>query len=290
MSLYIAKQDGGVASCGNMPACSGLLLATTPENCRITSSPGAPDTRIPSIGGASGVARAAFMMQTPAGEPGVPLWNAGDWTIRLHSIPGGFSGWLLQSIHICRVSVACAVVTTIGSVSGLGITLSHVVEEIDTVVVPGVSHTGDPTDTIYIVCGCSKGVFGAIPHSFLCDQFIDTPIQVGAEVPADGDAYGVFPSIGGEACPYFFDDTYGLLYMPSVSAMEALEADVAAAGARAELEAAAPSQELAGAAPLADVAETAPTSESAPAAPESAPEAPGHELEAGGVAPKAEGP
>ncbi len=180
MALYLPTQELGAAPCGNISACSGLPLGSVNVNCSMQmAAPGGPKDV---VGGYSGfpIERTLFCAQTILGEPGVAFWAAGDWTIRLHVITGTQSGMSWTSVYVCRVDALCTSIVTIASAVGSQLLTP---ETVYAVTIPGISHLGDPTDSIYVVFGFKKAAAAANRNvAVRCDQVLDTPILL--PVPA----------------------------------------------------------------------------------------------------------
>lgn len=179
MTLYSATQGASSAACGILAACSGLSLAISPASSEMRATPEAPADLAVSLSGTA--TRAAVMFQSKAGEPGVATWDAGTWKVRLRSI-SGFT-FILEGVYICRMSAACALVGTVASATGLGVTMlgTDAVYQVD--VVQGAPNVGVASDTVYVVLAMRKVGAGPQAHTFRFDQLVETPIVLPDPAP-----------------------------------------------------------------------------------------------------------
>lgn len=170
---YSATMMADAAPCGAMVACSGFPLALNPHACKILAAGGAPGASLVRCVG-DNLTYAAVMYQSGLGDVGQAIWQAGSWTIRLH-VTVGESSYRWRNIAICRVNLACGVVTTIATFLGQPIATLTAGSYTQVVVAPADS-VGDPSDMIYIVLGIRKTSPGVGAIQVTCDQLIETPI------------------------------------------------------------------------------------------------------------------
>ena len=177
MAMIFTQTDSPGSACvGNteMVACSGLTagfpVGYTAINCTVggTAGTGVDD---PTVASSATAAEVALKLDVPAGTS----WDAGDYTVRMNVTTANMN-LTISSIYLCRVDSACTNQATIGSATGLSISLAStgVVSQ----VVTGSAQTPSVGDFILIVLGLTNGAMSSQQVVFTQDQNIDTPLSV----------------------------------------------------------------------------------------------------------------
>lgn len=101
-------------------------------------------------------------------------WDSGTWTVRLNVTTSNMNvSW--ESVHICRVTSGCSNVSSLGSASGLGISLGGT--GVVSANVSGSAATPDAGDKIIIILGLSNAntmsaqSFGWTPSEIITSPF-----------------------------------------------------------------------------------------------------------------------
>lgn len=182
MALILTQTDT-VAPCGTILACTSPAdgLAVTPQ-ARKAEDGGSAGSGELSVTINKGDIQAGVMFESPA--VGQTTWQSGTYTVRIN-ITTSVADLLLTEVHVCRVNSSCVNQATVGSTTGLSISIGST--GVKTVEVTGAQQSASGTDRIYIVLifqqtSHANGVFGFTP-----DQDIDTPIEEATEFVYDGD-------------------------------------------------------------------------------------------------------
>jgi hypothetical protein len=145
----VFTQGSTVADAGEILACSGGELATTPRSIEISfrsipvsSTPQTVEQTAPAKG-VRGV-----MMQTKDGEPGLSTWPESDWEIELN-VSTANPDWVWVGARICRLASDDTVRARIGEVVGQRQNLRSVATY--TMTVHANESLGAATDTAYAV-------------------------------------------------------------------------------------------------------------------------------------------
>lgn len=162
-------QTGNAAGCGSIAACSGATVCGSPVPR--TAAFGGSSGGALSTGGAdwdAGVTRAFWFVEIiPDANTN---WAAGTWTVRLNVTTAVAA--TLTAIYICRISSVCANLATIGSATGLSISLNAT--GVKTQTVSGAAQTPGAGDHVYIVFVGSSAAMNAVV-GITSDQDIDSP-------------------------------------------------------------------------------------------------------------------
>lgn len=189
MSIILVQTDA-VAPCGTILACTSPAdgLATTPQ-ARKAEKDGSPGSSELIVTINKNDIQAGVMFESPA--VGRTTWQSGTWTVRLN-ITTSTTNLNLIEVHICRLSSGCSSLATVGSTTGLAISMGTT--GVKTIEVTGAEQSAGATDRIYIVF-----IFHAVNHTnptpgFTPDQNIDTPILTykveGVSKDKDGNILG----------------------------------------------------------------------------------------------------
>jgi hypothetical protein len=109
-------------------------------------------------------------------------WDAGTWTVRLNVTASNMNlTWDL--VYICRVDSSCVNQATIGSTTGLAISLSTI--GVKTATVSGAAQTPTAGDLVQVILGFDNGSMNAQTFDVLSDQLIDSPFNDAPQLPGD---------------------------------------------------------------------------------------------------------
>jgi len=168
------QQTDNVSDCGTAAFCSGGTTAGTStaeleENGTIGTTTLTPGS-IPASS-----SRISIFLQSIAGQPNTTIWHDGDWVVRINVTTGDMD-LRLDEVHICRIDgTGCTNIATVGSATGLDITLQT--NGVKTVTVPGsFQSAGLGDDFVIIVIVRNVNSMFARGFSWDNDQIIDTPI------------------------------------------------------------------------------------------------------------------
>lgn len=189
MSIILTQTDT-IAPCGTILACTSPTdgLATTPQARKAESGGSAGSGELSVTINKSDI-QAGVMFESPA--VGRTTWQSGTWTVRLN-VTTAVSELNLIEVHVCRVNSSCGSLATVGSNTGLGISMSTT--GVKTIEITGSEQSASDTDRIYIVF-----IFQAVNHTnptfgFTPNQNIDTPILTykleGVSKDKDGNVLG----------------------------------------------------------------------------------------------------
>src|SRR5438309_5675605 len=101
-------------------------------------------------------------------------WLGGTWTIRLN-INTANANVTWTNVDICRVSSGCVSQATIGSASGLGISLGST--GVKTTTVTGSAETPSANDKVWILLGFTNSAASAQNTGIIDDQLIGSPFM-----------------------------------------------------------------------------------------------------------------
>ncbi len=170
--IYI--ETDATADCGAMAACSGATVSPSTV-AREAAVGGKRGSGSPAISHPALLARASVMFQSPANQPGLEIWPAGLWTVRLNHSAVSLTDVTWEELYVCRVNNACGTVESVASATGLGIDV-NTAPRIYTQAVQGKQSKGSVDDTFYIVVVFRN--VNASPRTYVWkpDQNIDTPL------------------------------------------------------------------------------------------------------------------
>jgi len=177
MALILTQTDT-VAPCGTILACTSPEdgLAVTPQ-ARKAEGGGSAGSGELSVEIYKAAIQAGVMFESPA--VGETTWDSGTYTVRLN-VTTAVADLNLIEVHVCRVNSSCASQATVGSTTGLSISMGTTgVKQVD---VTGAQQSAVSTDRIYIVLIFQQTSHANATFGFTPDQDIDTPI-----VPAGQD-------------------------------------------------------------------------------------------------------
>lgn len=155
--------------------CSGGASSAN-DIARTAVDGGTAGTGTPSvIATASGVSEALLNFEiTPAGGTS---WDAGTWTVRLNVTTANMNVTLV-AIWICRVDSSGVNQATIGSATGLSISVGTTGVKSQTVT--GSAQTPAAGDMVEVVFLFSNGAMSSSSLNIKPDQNIDSPFTAGA--------------------------------------------------------------------------------------------------------------
>ncbi len=109
--------------------------------------------------------------------PSANTWQAGTYAVRMNLTTGSlFMGCTISAVYVCRFNSACSSQETVGSSTGLSVSVDSGNEGVKTINVTGSAVAALLTDKVYIVVLFTKtGSLNGAP-GFTPDQNIDTPI------------------------------------------------------------------------------------------------------------------
>lgn len=173
MSRIFAQTDVA-AGCGEMVACSGAILGinTMPRECLEGGTYGTTGVNVSVPGSSSN--RAGIMFQSPVGVPGKANWEAGDWVVRINHTGNVLAGVTWEAVYICRINSACGTVSTVGSLTGIGQSVTGL--GVYTRTVSGGASSGTASDMFYVVCVFDNSNSSTRTLVWTPNQDIDTPI------------------------------------------------------------------------------------------------------------------
>jgi hypothetical protein len=99
-------------------------------------------------------------------------WDGGTWTVRVNVTTANMN-LSITAIYICRVDSGCANQATIGSATGLSISLSSTGVKSQTVT--GSAQTPGVGDKVVVLIGIANGAMSTQSVVFTNDQNIDSP-------------------------------------------------------------------------------------------------------------------
>lgn len=175
-TALVFTQTSTAPSCAMDPFCSGGTNAgDSGFNVRSLCVVGATPSETPQtfIIPASGTNQIGVQLELVPDTDAGTAWNAGTWTVRLNngtSEPD--STW--DSVHICRVNSACTNQETVGSTTGLGISLGST--GVKTATVAGAAQSPATGDKIQIICIFSTVSGNNDFPNVIPNQDIDTPL------------------------------------------------------------------------------------------------------------------
>lgn len=123
-------------------------------------------------GEASNLVLFAYECEIPADAS----WDAGDWTVRFNITTSNMN-LTVTEIYVCRVNSSCTNQATIGSETGLSISLGTTGVKTQ-VVSPGAAQTPSVGDKVLVVLIASNGAMTSQSCGITSDQNIDSPFTV----------------------------------------------------------------------------------------------------------------
>jgi hypothetical protein len=185
----ISYQETDTTSvCGRGTYCSGLSLnsgtGTNHAELQATfgAAPGSASFTLGLAASQTTVIGWHFELAITHGEN----WLGGTWTVRLN-INTANSNVTWTNVDICRVSSGCVNQASIGSTSGLGISLGST--GVKTATVTGSAQTPSANDKVIILLGFTNAAASAQNTVIVDDQLIDSPFSFAM----DDDALATLP-------------------------------------------------------------------------------------------------
>ena len=190
MAIILVQTDFFDTPCGAMLACTspadGLAWQARTSQAEVGGTPGVNEFTV-TINRAD--IQAGVMFESPA--VGKTIWEAGTYTVRLN-VTTAVANLLLTEVHVCRVNSSCVSQATVGSTTGLTISMGSL--GVKSVEVTGAEQSAADTDKIYIVLIFANSAHADAIFGFTPDQNIDTPIFTykveGVSKDKDGNALG----------------------------------------------------------------------------------------------------
>jgi hypothetical protein len=170
-----AAVDGAIA------ACSGLALNVGAAALQAQVG-GTTGSTTYTVNVSSNETKIFMAWESPANDPNVIAWPAGDWVARLDLTQGGPANLTLDQMWVCRVNASGVSQATVGSFTGIGVGLQAGTEGVRTVTVTGISQTALTTDRWYLLLAYHNGL-GVGNFKFKSDRVIQTPFGA---VPVGG--------------------------------------------------------------------------------------------------------
>jgi len=168
------QQTDSAAVDGSIAACTSLAASSSIDNRQVSQS-GTPGTSTPSVTQTDKfIIQRLIHWESTTGEPGLTNWSAGNWTIPLN-VTALNTSLTWDSVYICRVNSSGVSQGTVGSATGLGISLGTT--GVNTATVSGSSQTASSTDRVYVVLGIAN-VGANNSFSYKPDQVITSPLPV----------------------------------------------------------------------------------------------------------------
>lgn len=175
IGTIILKQTDTAAGCGVVSGCSGAGLANRVAGREATAGGtfGTSTAQIRLIGSAGGD-QAGVVFQSAAGEPGLTLWPAGNWTVHLNVTTANANiTWV--ATYVCLFRATCVSLATVGSLTGQSTSLGTIGVKGHTL--SGSAQLAAASDVVYIVLVFSNGHALSQSFWFRPDQSIATPLR-----------------------------------------------------------------------------------------------------------------
>lgn len=172
MAISYTQTDTTGDCSGTGAYCSGLSNSNgTSRECTDGGTAGSTEVTVNRTIPAQ-ASDVACVMQFSLVVDGAVSWDSGTWTVRWNLTTANmFCTW--DSVHICRVNSSCTSQESLGSSSGLGISLSST--GVKSTTVSGSAATPSAGDLVQIVFGFSSSSMNDQIIGWTPDQNIDSP-------------------------------------------------------------------------------------------------------------------
>jgi hypothetical protein len=204
MAVTFGQTSAGVTGLSQAESvgCSGgtSYAGFSGITCEYNQPPnGSGTTDISAPSSASGVASLVFGC-TGAGSLS---WDAGDWVVRFN-VTSSNMNLTVTAIYVCRANSSWTNVETLGSATGLSISLATTGVKSQTVTCSGTTPVS--TDNVLIVLLHNNGAMSVQQYTITLDQDIDSPFTaVTAPQPNVNDSITVTESVTARMNPMLFN-------------------------------------------------------------------------------------
>lgn len=173
-------QETDTSTGGDSPGtaqCSGAAVAQAPQ-FRLASATGVPGVAVVNVVIDSNLKsppqQFGICFATPAGEPNLTSWAAGNYVVRLNVINGN-ADLTWTATYVCRVNSGLVNQATVGSLTGQ--TTSMTAAGIKTHTISGSSQSASASDRLYFVLLFTNAAAALRSFDFTPNQLIDTPLS-----------------------------------------------------------------------------------------------------------------
>lgn len=205
MAITFTQTDTNSSVCNSsteLAACSGRTGGV--NSAKVASVGGTAGTVAVSetaVGSASNVVECGFALTIPAGTTG----DSGTWTTRLNITTANMN-LTITEIHVCRANSSCTNQESIGSATGLSISLGSTGVKSQNVTGGAVTLAAD--DLVTVVYVISNGAMTDQTFQYTPNQNIDSPFTTAVFTPA-ANKYRFYDDDGAEdaSTPLANEDT-----------------------------------------------------------------------------------